>query len=74
MQSRDKILIILQSYTDKSDKLFDYLLQAIKWIGFLGFIITGVIGILMVLVLYVLLHLLILPPILLSDYIENKFK
>ena len=71
---QDKILIILQSYTDNSDKLFDYLLQAIKWIAFLMLISIGVLGFLMILVLYILIHILILPPILLSDYIENKLK
>ena len=71
---QDKILIILQSYTDNSDKLFDYLLQAIKWIAFLMLISIGVLGFLMILVLYILIHILILPPILLSDYIENRFK
>ena len=71
---QDKILIKLQSYTDNSDKLFDYLLQAIKWIAFLMLISIGVLGFLMILVLYILIHILILPPILLSDYIENKLK
>ena len=71
---QDKILIKLQSYTDNSDKLFDYLLQAIKWIAFLMLISIGVLGFLMILVLYILIHILILPTILLSDYIENKLK